>query len=97
MTLVELNMTQLNAILVANKIKEIISERLDLDIPIAGINEIAGLASEVGVDSIGFIELKFQCEEEFKIQIDEEEFVPEHFFSVDTLSRFILEKSGALQ
>ncbi|AZC20111.1 MULTISPECIES: acyl carrier protein [Pseudomonas] len=90
-------MTQLNATLVANKIKEIIAERLDLDIPVSGINEAAGLASEVGVDSIGFIELKFQCEEEFQIQIAEEEFVPEHFFSVHTLSSLVLEKSGALQ
>lgn len=88
-------MTELNIVFVADKIKEIISDRLDLDIPRSEIRDAAGFASEVGVDSIGFIELKFQCEEEFNIQISEEEFVPDHFFSVHTLSTFIVAKAGA--
>ncbi|ROM56844.1 coronafacic acid synthetase [Pseudomonas canadensis] len=76
-------------------LKKIISEKLDLDIPESHIKEEAGFSSEVGVDSIGFIELRFQCEEEFKIKISEEEFGPDNFFNCKTLSDFIVNKLEA--
>lgn len=76
-------------------LKDIVANRLDLDIPHAQIKEDAGFSSQVGVDSIGFIELRYQCEEEFKIQVSEEEFGPDNFFSCKTLSEFIVNKLEA--
>jgi acyl carrier protein len=76
-------------------LKKIVAEKLDLDIPESQIKEEAGFSSEVGVDSIGFIELRFQCEETFKIQVSEEEFGPDNFFSCKTLSEFIVNKLEA--
>jgi acyl carrier protein len=76
-------------------LKQIVSEKLDLDIPESQIKEEAGFSSEVGVDSIGFIELRYQCEETFKIQVSEEEFGPDNFFSCHTLSEFIVKKLEA--
>ena len=76
-------------------LKNIVANRLDLDIPESQINDEAGLSSQVGVDSIGFIELRYQCEEAFKIQVSEEEFGPDNFFSCKTLSEFIVNKLEA--
>ena len=53
------------------------------------------LASMVGMDSIGFVELRFQCEEEFNIKVEDKEFSPANFYSCQTLSRFIMNKLGA--
>jgi len=80
---------------VIRKLKEIVSSRLGLDLDQDQIGTDDRLASQVGVDSIGFIELKFQCEEEFSIEITEDEFDPKYFTSCESLSGLIVNKLEA--
>ena len=88
-------MISLDKYTVIEKLKDIISSRLDLEIPKEQIELGAGFSSAVGVDSIGFIELRYQCEEEFGIKVLDNEFGPKNFFSCDTLSDFIVNKLEA--
>ena len=48
-----------------------------------------GLRVAHGLDSLGFLELRVQCEELFDVQISEENFTPEHFKSLRTLSELV--------
>ncbi|MGJ8521685.1 Acyl carrier protein [Carnimonas sp. R-84981] len=80
--------------IIIDRIKEIITERIGLDIEREDITDDSGLASMVGLDSIGFIELRFQCEEEFNIKVEDKDFSPANFYSCQTLSHFIMNKLG---
>ncbi len=48
----------------------------------------------LGLDSLDILELLLGIEEEFKIVIDEREDLTAEFFSLDSLSRFVLSKAG---
>lgn len=77
---------------VIERIKKIVATQLDVDIPIDQIGNEDGFLSAIGVDSIGFIELRYQCEAEFDIKVKDEEFTPKNFLNCETLSAFILGK-----
>ena len=53
-----------------------------------------GVEGSLGLDSLDFIELSVGIEERFGIVIDEHEDLSDEFLSLDSLSRFILSKSG---
>jgi acyl carrier protein len=42
-----------------------------------------------GVDSLGFVELRVQCEDLFGVHISDEEFVPENFRSVAEVAALV--------
>jgi len=48
----------------------------------------------LGLDSLDILELLFGIEEQFRIVIDEREDLTADFFSLDSLSRFVLTKTG---
>jgi acyl carrier protein len=81
---------------IVERLRNIVATRLDVDISPARIGLTDGFLSVVGIDSVGFIELRYQCEEEFGIRIDENDFVPDNFLNCDVLSGFILTKLSGL-
>jgi acyl carrier protein len=48
-----------------------------------------GLRTIVGLDSIGFVELRVQCEQKFNIQISDDDYTPENFTSIRHLANLI--------
>jgi len=81
---------------IVERLRNIVATRLDVDISPDRIGLTDGFLSVVGIDSVGFIELRYQCEEEFGIRIDESDFVPDNFLNCDVLSGFLLTKLSAL-
>ena len=53
-----------------------------------------GVEGSLGLDSLDFIELSVAIEERFGIMIDETQDLTDEFLSLDSLSRFILAKTG---
>lgn len=53
-----------------------------------------GVEGSLGLDSLDFIELSVAIEERFGIVIDDAGDLADDFLSFDTLSRFILAKTG---
>ena len=53
-----------------------------------------GIEGSLGLDSLDFIELSVALEERFGLVIDEGQDLSEEFQSLDSLSRFVLAKSG---
>ena len=53
-----------------------------------------GVEGSLGLDSLDFIELSVALEERFGLVIDEAQDLSAEFHSLDSLSRFILAKTG---
>ncbi|WP_404337992.1 acyl carrier protein [Sphingomonas sp. MMS12-HWE2-04] len=47
------------------------------------------LRQDLGLDSLGFVELKSQIESRFNIVISDEDFTPENFATISTLTSLI--------
>ena len=48
-----------------------------------------GLRDKLGVDSLGFSELRSQCQYLFDVKIEDTDFVPKNFTSIRTLSNLL--------
>jgi acyl carrier protein len=48
-----------------------------------------GLRTVVGLDSVGFVELRVLCEQKFDIEINDDDYTPENFTSIRVLANLI--------
>ncbi|AYN41982.1 acyl carrier protein [Streptomyces dangxiongensis] len=70
-------------------LKEILVDDLFLDVPAERIGDDDGLQDVLGLDSLGFVELRAQCEQRFGVTITDAEFTPVHFRSVRTVAGLV--------
>ncbi|MFD3515738.1 phosphopantetheine-binding protein [Streptomyces sp. NPDC058657] len=74
---------------VTDTLRTILVNDLNVDQSAAEIAGDTSIRDELGVDSLGFEELRVRVEEEFKIHIGEDDFSPETFASIDTLTELV--------
>jgi acyl carrier protein len=84
---------------VLEKLKEILVARLRFDPQRAAQITLEttlpkSVKGSLGLDSLDLLELLLAIEERFRIVIDEREDLTAEFFSLDSLSRFVLIKAG---
>jgi acyl carrier protein len=48
-----------------------------------------GLRTVIGLDSVGFVELRVLCEQRFNVEINEDDYIPENFTSIRLLADLI--------
>jgi acyl carrier protein len=48
-----------------------------------------GLRTVIGLDSVGFVELRVVCEQKFNIEINDDDYTPENFTSIRLLAGLI--------
>jgi len=48
-----------------------------------------GLRTVIGLDSVGFVELRVLCEQGFNVEINEDDYTPENFTSIRLLADLI--------
>ena len=48
-----------------------------------------GLRTVVGLDSVGFVELRVLCEQRFNVEIGDDDYTPENFTSIRLLANLI--------
>jgi acyl carrier protein len=70
----------LRKIVVDDLFVEITEEEIGLD---------DGLRTVIGLDSVGFVELRVICEQKFNIEIDDDDYTPENFTSIRLLAGLI--------
>jgi acyl carrier protein len=75
---------------VIEELKSILAETLLVDLPVETIAEADGLQSVVGLDSLGFIELRVAAEKRFGVEISDADFTPDNFRSVGALADLVL-------
>jgi acyl carrier protein len=70
-------------------LRKMIVNDLFVEIDEAQIGLDDGLRTVVGLDSVGFVELRVLCEQTFDIEINDDDYTPENFTSIRLLSELI--------
>jgi acyl carrier protein len=70
----------LRGMIVNDLFVEISEEQIGLD---------DGLRKVVGLDSVGFVELRVLCEQRFNVEINDDDYTPENFTSIRLLANLI--------
>jgi acyl carrier protein len=74
---------------IEDRLRDILIEDLFVELEKERILSTASLRQDLGIDSLGFVELKAQVEKRFSIAISEDEFTPEHFSTISSLTALI--------
>ena len=77
---------------IEDRLKRMIVDRLFLQVSPEEIADDKSLVEDYGVDSVSLLELVVGLEEEFGIEVGDEEFDVEHFESVSALAGFLKQK-----
>jgi acyl carrier protein len=70
-------------------LRSILVHHLFVEIPEDQIGLDDGLRSVVGLDSVGFAELRLLCERHFNVQIADEDYTPENFSSIRLIANLV--------
>jgi acyl carrier protein len=70
-------------------LRKIIVNDLFVEIAEEDIGLDDGLRTVVGLDSVGFVEMRVLCEQKFDIEISDNDYTPENFRSVRVLAELI--------
>jgi acyl carrier protein len=76
-------------------IRRMLVNDLFVELPEDQIGLDDGLQTVVGLDSIGFSELRILCERKFNVEISDEEYSPENFSSVRKIATLVERLQGA--
>lgn len=75
------------------KIKELLIDSLELDAEPEDIGDEDQLfGSHLGLDSVSTLTLVEELEDEFEIEVEDEELTPELFESVKSLAEYVVDK-----
>lgn len=80
---------------IENKIRKFLSENFILSEQADQLSPSDSFLEKGIIDSTGILELVFFVEDQFNVQIDTAEVLPENFDSIDNLSAYIRRKQGA--
>jgi acyl carrier protein len=80
---------------IRESIKDILATDIFVEIPVPDMDEDDNLREVFGLDSIGFVELRVQCEERFGLVIGDEDFMPDNFASIATVAALMERLSTA--
>jgi acyl carrier protein len=72
-----------------SSIKKILVTNLFVEIPEEQIGLDDGLQSVIGLDSVGFLELRVICEDQFHIRISDEDFNADSFRTINQIASLI--------
>jgi acyl carrier protein len=74
---------------VTGDIKDILIEQLFVEVPATEMDPDDSLRDVFGLDSVGFVELRVQCEDRFALSIADEDFTPENFSTIRTVADLV--------
>lgn len=76
------------------RIKQMIVERLFLDISPSEISDTAPLMDTYGIDSVALFELVVGLEDEFGVELDDTDFSVDAFHDVNAIAQLVQQKSA---
>lgn len=82
---------------IEDQVKQMIVERLFLDVDPADIADDDVLMDTLEVDSIKLLEIVIGIQEAYEFEIEDDEFSPERFETVAAIAAFVREKTGGEQ
>ena len=79
---------------IEDQLKQMIVERLFLDVDPAGIGDDDMLMDTLDVDPIKLLEIIIGIQEAYEFEIGDDDFSPERFETVAAIAAFVREKTG---
>jgi acyl carrier protein len=79
---------------IQDALRDILISQLYVECKKEDIRSDSSLRTDLGVDSLGFVELKEQMQIEFGISISDAEFTPDNFATIDSLTALISNRIG---
>ncbi len=76
-------------------LRDILIEDLFVEVEKEKILPTYSFRQDLGIDSLGFVELKEQVEKRFSIAIPDDDFTPENFSTISSLTSLIHRSSRA--
>jgi acyl carrier protein len=70
---------------VTESVKDILSTSIFVEAPPDRMDEDDSLRDVFGLDSLGFLELRIQCQDRFSVTISSADFTPENFATIRTV------------
>ena len=80
---------------IEDTLRDVLIEDLFVELEKTAILPGASLRRDVGLDSLGFVELREQVEKRFGIVISDDDFTPENFATLSSLSSLIGQRREA--
>lgn len=80
---------------IEDRLRDILHEDLFVEIAREKILSSHSLRQDIGIDSLGFVELKTQVESRFGIAISDDDFTPENFATLSSLAGLIERQRAA--
>ncbi|RKT17042.1 acyl carrier protein [Streptomyces sp. 1114.5] len=74
---------------VAEIIKDILVTDVFVEVPVEQMKEDDSLRDVYGLDSLGFVELRAQCENRFGVTISADEFTPDQFGTIADVAALV--------
>ena len=74
---------------IEDRVKDILIEDLFVEFEKDRILSTYSLRQDLGIDSLGFVELREQVEKRFRIVISDDDFTPENFATISSLTSLI--------
>lgn len=74
---------------IEDQIRSLIEDDMMTESDATCIADGDSLRADHGMDSLGFVELRVQCEHRFGIRISDDDFTPENFRSISTIAELI--------
>ncbi|SER90103.1 acyl carrier protein [Lentzea xinjiangensis] len=82
---------------IIHTIKEVLASEVFVEVPKDQMNPDDSLRDAYGLDSLGFAELRVQCEDRFGITIPDDEFNPENFGTIASVVALVERRVSARQ
>lgn len=79
---------------IEDTLRDILIEDLFIQLDRDRILPTQSLRNEIGLDSVGFVELRTQIEQRLGVAISDDEFTPENFATISTLGHLIRRRRG---
>jgi len=77
-----------------SQLKELVVERLFLNVEPQEIGDDDQLMGKFGIDSVQLFEIIVGLEEVFEVSMADEEFSVDHFQSINSIAEFVKQKKG---
>ena len=74
---------------IAASIRDILVTDVFVEVPVDEMHDDDSLRDVYGLDSLGFVELRVQCEKRFGVTITTDDFTPENFATVGDLTALV--------
>lgn len=74
---------------VAATIKEILSDDIFVEVPVADMDLDDSLRDVYGLDSLGFVELRVQAQNRFGVQVPDADYSPDNFATIRTVTALV--------